>query len=66
MNEEKKLDEKTLEAVSGGGSDEGYINFLLRNCISCVRPDCPYGHNSVAFDKLGDAVCPEKEAKRYD
>ena len=66
MNEEKKLDEKTLEAVSGGGPLEGYMNFLGRNCTSCVRPDCPYGQHSVAFDMLGDAVCPEKEAKRYD
>ena len=70
MTEEKKLDEKTLEDVSGGGAKEdyrGFDTFLNRNCTSCRHQknlNCPYGFSSDAFKALGaGAICTKREAK---
>lgn len=69
MNEEKKLDEKTLEAVAGGsGKDEqtkDEIWFKLNNCFAgCYYENhggCPYGSKKNAFSKVGAGnKCPKK------
>ena len=72
MTDEKRLDDETLENVSGGGDeDKDYMNCIVRfeqkNCYSCYRQvfrTCPYGSNEDAFKALGSnqyAKCPDKE-----
>lgn len=65
MSEEKKLDEKTLEGVSGG-SKTALNTFITSNCTSCghlFSHTCPYGGSAQASAELGtDAQCPKKEA----
>ena len=70
MNEEKKLDEKTLEAVAGGAgtADErtkDEVWFKLNNCFAgCYYENhggCPYGSKKNAFSKVGAGnKCPKK------
>ena len=55
MSEEKKLDEKTLEEVSGGLSGEPVDKmyeamFYRSHCFDCTRAhkDCPY-HDDKAL-----------------
>ena len=71
MSEEKKLDEKALEEVSGGFSKSESNSFLVSNCFKCshyIHRTCPYG--SIT-DALADAIeglskgtklCPKKVA----
>lgn len=72
MNEEKKLDEKTLEGVTGGNDqwefseDEG--NFIVANCIGyCAHEglgDCPYGDKHTAFAQVGKGnPCPMQKLR---
>ena len=66
MTEEKKLDEKTLEEVSGGityGEAMAYNDFLTKNCYHCTQANCPYGDKYSAFHALGGAICTKREAK---
>ena len=76
MTEEKRLDDETLENVSGGQGESLNMSkvhvFLSRNCFHCrhYEADCPYGKYKEpykAFEALGSepyAVCPYKEAKK--
>ena len=65
MSEEKKLDEKTLEGVTGGVSFKSYDTFITVNCSSChhyYHPTCPYGRVAWARQEVGsDGLCPKKE-----
>ncbi len=70
MIEEKKLDEKTLEGVSGGeatneSNAQAYLAFMDGNCKSCRRLiNCPYGYPVKVFQKVGaNGQCPGKEPK---
>ena len=67
MNEEKKLDEKDLEEVSGGSSAT-YDTFIRNNCNNChhyYHPPCPYGSVAMARQEVGsDGKCPKKVAFR--
>lgn len=60
MSEEKKLDGKTLEGVSGGVLSQ----FEMGNCSHCSHfrnNTCPYGSTDNAIGELGRyARCPEK------
>ena len=60
MSEEKKLDGKTLEGVSGGVLSQ----FEMGNCSRCSHfhyQTCPYGSTDNAIGELGRyARCPEK------
>lgn len=66
MNDEKKLNDETLEKVSGGGSDEEKDAFFKRNCLICRRytdRNCSYGTYDQAFEALGcdpRAKCPQR------
>ena len=68
MNDEKRLDESTLEKVSGGGGGTTHYRFKENNCFSCRHnntPNCYYGSSITAFETLGSnprAKCPYKEA----
>ena len=75
MTEEKRLDESTLEKVSGGSNDAVQYRFYENNCHSCRKYNtrnyntntwnCPYGTIEDAFKELGSspyAKCPYKEA----
>ena len=67
MSEEKRLDEKALEEVSGGVDKSKYDSFQFINCHKCshyIKHTCPYG--SIA-DALADAIkvfgkskCPKR------
>ena len=69
MSEKKKLDEKTLEEVSGGSIESEFNTFKLVNCFECghyINHTCPYGS---PFDAMADAIqvygkskCPKKVA----
>ena len=65
MSEEKKLDEKALEDVTGGTKTALNI-FITDNCTSCghlFSHTCPYGGSAQAYAELGtDELCPKKEA----
>ena len=65
MSEEKRLDEKTLEEVTGGTVTALNI-FITNNCTSCghlFSHTCPYGGSVQASEELGnDARCPKKVA----
>ncbi len=73
MNEEKKLDEKTLEDVTGGVSALDYSMdvryFIVDNCIGyCVYEGpggCPYGgdKNAAYADRNPDGSC--RSQKKY-
>lgn len=69
MNEEKKLDEKTLEEVNGGLGLVGTTDFCMRNCLSCklIYKGCPYYSADTAVRTLGGngygLVCPERVEK---
>ena len=66
MNDEKKLNDETLEKVSGGWSDEEKDAFFKRNCLICRRytdRNCSYGTYDQAFEALGcdpRAKCPQR------
>ena len=63
MSEEKKLDEKKLEEVTGGTST---ASFYMQNCRSCRRnatPNCYYHGPTLAVETLGSSgTCSYKEA----
>ena len=71
MNEEKKLDEKALEAVTGGAGTEGEWTkdefwFIWNNCFAgCYYENhrgCPYGSKKNAFSQVGAGKkCPKKK-----
>lgn len=66
MAEDKTLDEKTLEEVSGGVTyweAMAYNNFLKDNCNHCTQVNCPYGDKYSAFHALSGATCTKKEEK---
>ena len=64
MTEEKKLNDETLEKVSGGSAEEDA--FFKRNCSICRRytdRNCSYGTYDQAFEALGcepRAKCPQR------
>ena len=66
MNEEKKLDEKTLDAVTGGaGTEEDEFWFKWNNCFAgCYYENhggCPYGSKKNACSKVvAGNKCPKK------
>ena len=68
MSEEKKLDEKALEEVSGGWSVVEIPKFEANNCVSCghyFNHTCPYGGPdkalAYAIKEIGkEARCPER------
>ena len=61
MDEEKKLDEKALEEVTGGTTQEEYLAarsfrgpFISANCSRCAKrgtDDCTYANDNV-FEML--------------
>ena len=71
MSEEKKLDEKTLEGVTGGaGTGDEWTKdefwFIWNNCFAgCYYENhrgCPYGSKKNAFSKVGAGnKCPKKK-----
>ena len=73
MSEEKRLDEKALEEVSGGSIQSEYDSFRRVNCLMCghyFNQTCPYGST---FDAMADAIqgrsertklCPKKVARK--
>ena len=67
MSEEKRLDEKTLEEVSGGFSESEYDAFKFFNCSKCshyYNQTCPYGSitdaMADALQVFGGSKCPKK------
>lgn len=68
MDEDKKLDEKTLEEVSGGADHltfweaMDYNNFIADNCSHCSQKNCFYGNKYNAFRALGGGKCTKREA----
>ena len=58
MNEEKRLDDETVEKVVGGGADDEVehgrfiTDFILANCFKCKKyfswyhMSCPYNNDS--------------------
>ena len=69
MNEEKRLDDETLEEVAGGapgGSTEGMDRqmFYMGNCFRCRLKNTPachyYGNLHQAAQESG-TTCPYKE-----
>ncbi len=67
MSEEKRLNDETLENVSGGSQgpdNDPFHSFLASNCARCrLAWDCPYGGSDKAFSQLGaGAKCLKMEA----
>ena len=70
MSEEKKLDEKKLEAVTGGAgtADEqtkGEVDFIFNNCFSgCYHENyggCPYENDKHKAFITEGAKCSQKK-----
>ena len=65
--EEKTLDEKTLEGVTGGyDSDDEYDfadRFIASNCNRCRNMDCPERGYIMAIinQHYGESICPSRE-----
>ncbi len=77
MNEEKKLDEKTLEGVTGGADEPEEVsravwNFVCDNCIGyCVyqgEGGCPYGgdKNAAYADRNPDGSCRKQNKRKLE
>lgn len=65
--DEKKVDEKKLEGVTGGWISPNFISkFADKNCHHCAKEKagmCPYGDLEARYHAFGhnaDAVCPER------
>ena len=65
VDEEKKMDEKKLEEVSGGINFEGHGvgTFLASNCMYCrhrtSENSCPYGDSANAVQFSVHGSCPK-------
>lgn len=71
MSEEKKLDEKKLEGVTGGtvtddAQNKAEVDFIFNNCFSgCYHENyggCPYKTKHEAFTTEG-AKCSKRETR---
>ncbi len=72
MNEERKLDEKALEGVTGGtGTSGGYDeSFFRNNCAVCVKHfnGCPYNDDpAIIYDALdGGEICYKRSGGGFN
>lgn len=69
VDEEKKLDEKKLEEVSGGINYEGHelVLFVASNCMFCrhrTSNDCPYGDSAKGFQYSVHDNCPKIDREK--
>lgn len=67
MNEEKRLDEKELEEVSGGISEDAQkmATFLQNNCHLCdTMLFCHFGTKFIELGRDPNAHCPSFVPKK--